>query len=249
MATTYHINITSSTIGALIVGPRGTASGHVAFDSSMTTEQAIRATTGAQAAPFYVPFFRNPDFVGREEHLNILAELLDVEPTRTRLPVALTGMGGIGKTQLAIEHAYACRSRYTDGVFWISAAESDWRRSISALCTEIGLDGGSDTRSTSLDRASRSLTAYLRARPNALLILDNVGDPLDVLAEGSAPGFVPAHLGCRVLFTTRVRRPEAQITSLAQLPQLDQGRSMISDTYGHVSALHGDARWDFHALG
>jgi hypothetical protein len=38
-------------------------------------------------------------------------------------------------------------------------------------------------------------------------------------------------------------------SELAQLPQLGQGGSMISDTCGHVSALHGDARWDLHALG
>jgi hypothetical protein len=44
----------------------------------------------------------------------------------------LTGQGGIGKTQLAVEYCFRYRHCYPDGVFWVNAAE-DWRQDFAAL--------------------------------------------------------------------------------------------------------------------
>src|SRR5690349_2764993 len=54
-----------------------------------------------------VPYPRNPFFTGREELLTHLAEALRMGPaTALTQPQAISGLGGIGKTQVAVEYAY-----------------------------------------------------------------------------------------------------------------------------------------------
>jgi hypothetical protein len=50
-----------------------------------------------------MPFPRNPDFVGRSDDLDRLHAVLQTQRSAGIRPAGLTGMGGIGKTQLAVE--------------------------------------------------------------------------------------------------------------------------------------------------
>ena len=61
-----------------------------------------------------VPFPRNESFVGREEDLRSLHAALTESSTVGIRPAGLTGMGGIGKTQLAVEYCY----RYQGQLSW-----------------------------------------------------------------------------------------------------------------------------------
>src|SRR5216684_6825778 len=60
-----------------------------------------------------VPFSRNPFFLGREEELHHLRQVLTAEqsPSSSRV-CALCGMAGMGKTQMAIEYVYRFRHAY-----------------------------------------------------------------------------------------------------------------------------------------
>ena len=70
-----------------------------------------KAAPPAAEAPFIVPFPRNADFVGRDGDLARLhASLSGPGPVGIR-PAGLTGMGGIGKTQLAVEYVHRHRER------------------------------------------------------------------------------------------------------------------------------------------
>ena len=62
---------------------------------------------------------RNPVFTGREEVIAYLHNAFSAL-TGHITAQALTGMGGIGKTQAAIEYAYRFRSHYS-AVFWATA--------------------------------------------------------------------------------------------------------------------------------
>src|SRR5262245_7469469 len=75
----------------------------------------------AHEAPrfWHVPLRRNPYFTGRQTVLQRLARSLEPGDAIPHL-YALAGMGGIGKTQTALEYAYRYGDRYS-GVFWLPA--------------------------------------------------------------------------------------------------------------------------------
>jgi Holliday junction resolvasome RuvABC ATP-dependent DNA helicase subunit len=69
--------------------------------------------------PIYQP---NPHFVGRDDLIEHLRQKLCASRSQTyNHRVALYGMGGVGKTQCAIEYVFKYRAEY-HSVFWISAA-------------------------------------------------------------------------------------------------------------------------------
>ena len=70
---------------------------------------------------FIVPYQRNEHFTGREQLLtDIYEKLCQSLPNHHNHRVALHGLGGVGKTQLALEFAYTRQAHY-DGIYWISA--------------------------------------------------------------------------------------------------------------------------------
>src|SRR5271155_344855 len=70
-----------------------------------------------------MPYQRNPHFTGRDELLSLLSDKLrDKSTKKYNHRVAIYGMGGVGKTQLAIEYVYRNETRY-DNIFWISSAD------------------------------------------------------------------------------------------------------------------------------
>jgi hypothetical protein len=111
-------------------------------------------------------------------------------------------MGGTGKTQLAVEYAYAHRDAYPGGVYWVNAAGDDWRPALEKLAIALDLTANDAPAAERQLRLITALAVYLRARPDALVIFDNVDRPSDLLSDGRA-GFLPVSLGGRLLFTTR----------------------------------------------
>jgi TIR domain-containing protein/tetratricopeptide repeat protein/NB-ARC domain-containing protein len=147
------------------------------------------AFAGALPAVWKVPP-RNPRFTGRDGMLTQLRRRLRTEEP-TLVVQALYGLGGVGKTQLALEYAHRFAADY-DLVWWIDAAQPVLiPDQLTALAARLDLPTGP----TVADIVER-LLAELRGRTRWLLVLDNAERPQDVAA------YLPGGAG-HVLITSR----------------------------------------------
>ncbi|KAJ9610503.1 hypothetical protein H2200_005280 [Cladophialophora chaetospira] len=173
------------------------------------------ADTKSPAAIFTVPFERDPLFVPRDE----ISAAIDLRLEETHRAI-LYGLGGTGKSQIAIEFAYQYRHTHTSSsVFWLHAATPT--RIIDG-CQEIArrlrLPGSNDPSKDMY----RSLARWLEDEVNGpwLLIIDGADDDMVLgqdLLQGSKPDrllakktlidFIPRRLDSLhlLLFTTRSR--------------------------------------------
>jgi WD40 repeat protein len=176
--------------------------GNVAHSTIIVGDNNTVISAGEEKnyARFLVPFPHNPDFVGREVELSSLHEMLQQKQSIVGIrPTVLVGLGGIGKTQLAVEYAHAHRDDYPGGVFWLNAI-NPLLIEFSDLAEKLEMSD----RDTPRDKAARKAWDYLDAHPDALVIFDNVLEPSELNLPFS-PDLVPANLRCRTLFTTRQR--------------------------------------------
>lgn len=142
-----------------------------------------------------IPYQRNPFFTGREDILSQLHHVLHAENAVTLShPQGISGLGGIGKTQTALEYAYRYRAEYA-AVSWVHA---DLK--LALITSLIGLaqllelpERNEQDHSIIVEAVWR----WLRLHTGWLLIFDNMDDL--TLAEPLLPKVGRGHL----LFTTR----------------------------------------------
>ncbi len=143
---------------------------------------------------------RNPLFVGRESDLRALATLLKGKEAATvnQAPsVVISGIGGIGKSQLAIEFAYRYGKYFAGGVFWLACANPTQLQSEVAACGGVGLVEVRDWSELKLPDQVRLVREAWAAPTPRLLIFDNCEDAALLAAWRPSSG------GCRILVTSR----------------------------------------------
>ncbi|MFG2868134.1 FxSxx-COOH system tetratricopeptide repeat protein [Streptomyces sp. NPDC048338] len=133
---------------------------------------------------------RNPHFTGREAAMTKVREGL--VGGRQAVVHAVHGLGGIGKTQFALEYAHRFASQY-DIVWWIDAEQAD---QIPVHYAELATRLGVARPEAGTDHVTRSLLEYLRTRDRWLIVLDNADDP------GAFEAVLPTGPG-HVLITSR----------------------------------------------
>jgi tetratricopeptide (TPR) repeat protein len=140
-----------------------------------------------------MPFRHNPLFVARDGELKTLAQVLQANQT-----VVITGLGGVGKTQLAIEFVHAYGSYFAGGIFWLSFADP---RAIPAEVAACGGAGGLELRpdyhTLPLSEQVRLTSAAWQSALPRLLVFDNCEE------EISLAQWRPATGESRVLVTSR----------------------------------------------
>ncbi|MEE8535823.1 MAG: tetratricopeptide repeat protein, partial [Kiloniellales bacterium] len=146
-----------------------------------------------------MPIGHNPLFVGREADLKALAGTLKKGDTAAVGQIAAaTGLGGIGKTQLASEFVHRYGQYFLGGVFWLSFADPDAIGAEVASCGGVGsLDLRPDFGNLPLDDQLRLVLAAWQSPLPRLLVFDNCEDEA-VLARWRPPTG-----GSGVLLTSR----------------------------------------------
>jgi len=153
----------------------------------------------AQHVPLWsVPFSRNPFFTGREHLLQSLHDMLTRQGQVTALTqsYALHGLGGVGKTQIALEYAYRYRHSYR-AIFWVSAETSETvLTSLVAIAEVLDLP---ERDAQDHHKIIRAVTRWLGEHHAWLLVCDNVED-LTLLHS-----FLPPTRQGSLLLTTRLQ--------------------------------------------
>ncbi len=123
-----------------------------------------------------VPHLRNPNFTGREELLKQLHEAL-TSGKHAALTQALHGLGGVGKTQTAVEYAYRHAKEY-ELVWWVrSEAPEKLAADYALLAERLNLKEKAEREQGIIVQAVRNALAY---RAGWLLIFDNAEFPGDI---------------------------------------------------------------------
>ncbi len=118
-----------------------------------------------------VPHDRNPNVTGREELLSGLYDSLHAGQA-TVLRQALRGLGGVGKTQLALEYAYRHAADYS--VVWWVQAETSPATGYEALAGELGLPEAAAAES---EVRVQAVKRWLEQHEGWLLVFDNATEP------------------------------------------------------------------------
>jgi tetratricopeptide (TPR) repeat protein len=166
--------------------------------------------SAAQGRPtlWHLPFRQNPFFTGREQVLSDLRAMLLASASLVQ-PPAISGLGGIGKTQTAIEYAYRYQAEYA-AVLWMQASSRETLiADITRAATLLHLPE-QDAREQ--DLIVQALKHWLEVNTGWLLIFDNADDP-HIVSD-----VLPARNSDHILFTTRA----TAMSDLAQRVPIDE---------------------------
>jgi len=145
-----------------------------------------------------IPYQRNPFFIGREEILtHVHTQLQTSQPIAlSQQPQAISGLGGIGKTQIAVAYAYQFGWEY-QAVLWVQAESRETlSSSYAALAALLNLPEQNTQEHTIMVQAVKR---WLQTHSEWLLILDNA-DELALVLE-----FLPLAPAGHILLTTRAQ--------------------------------------------
>lgn len=159
-------------------------------DRLVEATEASNSARPSLAAKWLVPLGRNPNFVGREQLLSDVERSL--KTSRLLAVVALHGLGGVGKTQLALEYVYRHATSY-GLVAWIRAETQETTAGdYSAIATHLGLPDTPDQR-----QKVESVRSWLERNDRWLLVFDNAPN------AGALRQYLPrSHTG-HILVTSR----------------------------------------------
>jgi tetratricopeptide (TPR) repeat protein len=179
-------------------------------------------------------------FIGREEEIaRVQAMLLTTGSGAITDALALEGLGGIGKTRLAVEYAWEHLADY-DWVFFLRADTPETLRAGLARLADHEWLGLPEAGETEEERRVRAVLRWFEGHGRWLLILDNVDS--EQIAGYIASEILPSLHRGHVLLTTRFRRWGGQVRALALAPlsESEAIRLLVATTEGQRRSLPDD---------
>jgi len=198
------------------------------------TEFPDPASVMAPAGTHNLPRAPAEVFVGRDTALGQVARGLEAKAAAV-VTQAIYGLGGVGKSELALQHAHASLAVYTL-TWWITSEDPAGIQSgladlAGTLCQEI------KSAATTTDAAEWALS-WLKAHQGWLLVLDNVTEPADI-----QPLRAQLNSG-HILITTRRDIGWNRVADLIGLDILDSGSAcafLVTRTGQHDQASENAA--------
>ncbi|THC88361.1 hypothetical protein EYZ11_012192 [Aspergillus tanneri] len=160
-----------------------------------------------------VPFGRNPQFVGREEEITRAEGLIMQQNGPGRF--AICGLGGVGKTQIALELAYRMRNQDPEcSIFWIQCTSYESvEQAYMSIASKLGMTD------INPEEIKEKVKAYLSQESAGkwLLLFDNADD-VEMWGKNNTnelvlTDFLPQSEQGHILFTTRSRKVAVKLVS------------------------------------
>ncbi|RBR16165.1 hypothetical protein FVER53590_13503 [Fusarium verticillioides] len=174
----------------------------------------------------YLPLPRNKNFTGREGTIAELQKLLFTDPNGQR--VALVGLGGVGKTQIALQLAHLVKKEEqadrSYSVIWMPALSmASFEQACTKMISEFGIEQTND------ENAKETFRKFLRSEKagNWFLIIDNADNIETLYGTAEAPGgiveFIPDCEHGYILYTTRSREVAVSVAqnNVVKLSEMD----------------------------
>ncbi|KAL8711892.1 MAG: hypothetical protein Q9220_003836 [cf. Caloplaca sp. 1 TL-2023] len=200
------------------------------------------------AGVFLLPFSRDAQFIGRESHLQSIDSSFQ---TQTR--VAVSGIGGVGKSQIAIEYGYQFKDSHpTAHILWVYGGNiARFYQGYKRIAQSLDIPGWDDPEESILELVctwlSKTTSTYLLIIDNA----DNIehwwpgkyksGASLDDPSKNLSK-YIPEGLSdnCNVLITTRDNRVASRLVRTGK-PVVLQSMSKEEARTLFLSKIQGEA--------
>lgn len=181
---------------------------------------------------FFVPYrAKGEGVIGRADALTkVRTQLERGRPTSIGQATSFVGLGGLGKTQLAVEYAHTYRDRYPRGVYWFTADEDLDKQLIRLACEARWVNPQVEPRDQ-LDVAIEQV----RTRSDCLIIFDNV-EHIDAIARLLPVPSAKPHL----LLTSRLPQPGFDVVSLDRLDDAQALEMLLSESRRELESDEDD---------
>lgn len=185
--------------------------------------------TSAPVRPAQLPA-TVPDFTGRASFVSELGDVLASAEGRVMAVSALAGIGGVGKTTLAVHVAHQARSAFPDGQLYVDLQGAGARAAEpeTVLGSFLRALGTADSAiPDSLEERAALYRSVLDGR-RVLVLLDNARDAAQVRP------LLPGTEGCAALVTSRVRMVDLAGAHLVDLDVMspDEALSLFTKIVG-----------------
>jgi tetratricopeptide (TPR) repeat protein len=176
-----------------------------------------------------VPFERNARFTGRESELSQLEGMLFAEDRTTK--IAITGLGGVGKTNILIELVHQTREKHKYcSIIWLPATNIEsLEQAYMDIAQQLGIlgwekDKADVKRLVQKHLSKESAGQWLLVFDNA----DNIDMWIDKLGSEQESGRLIDYLprskqGC-IVFTTRDRKTAVKLAhqNIVEVPEMNE---------------------------
>ncbi|KAA6412799.1 MAG: hypothetical protein FRX48_03791 [Lasallia pustulata] len=215
-------------------------------------QDRIRKAQASVKEDFTVPFSlsgipETQNFVGRKEELAEIKEAFQGDGSQRRV-VLLHGLGGIGKTQLAVTFVKEHRDAYS-AIFWLNGKNEDTlKQSFAVMAKRLYKEHPSSpllrmaAEAKYVDQIGVIIRQWLSAKANHrwMLVFDNIDNPKlpgneDPQAYDVRLYFPEAHQGS-ILITTRSSRLKiGKFVSVRKLVDIRESIAILTSTSGRVN--------------